>query len=258
VRWHLAALAACRVHLQVRVVSPMTWLGVVFQPAIFAAIGIALFGTASRAQLAYSVLGGGLVGLWGNLLVNASFDIQQERAQGTLEQLLGAPAPLSAVVAGKVLASTLPGLASFGMTAVVAFAAVHALPDFASPAFVASMVLTFAAFYSLGLILAPVFALIRMAPGFLNALEVPMYLLCGFMFPVSQLPLWVVPISYLLAPRWSILALYSAESAAASDAPYALYWGATLALIALDVALAWLLLRAVEHRWQVTGDLTVV
>ena len=60
-----------------------------------------------------------------------------------------------------------------------------------------------------------------------NALEFPMYIVGGFLFPVLLLPAWTTPISYVLAPYWAARALHASSS---GNAPFS------------DVLLSWVLL----------------
>jgi ABC-2 type transport system permease protein len=43
-----------------------------------------------------------------------------------------------------------------------------------------------------------------------NALEYPVWLVCGFLVPLSLFPGWVRPISWALAPTWGIRAIREA------------------------------------------------
>jgi ABC-type polysaccharide/polyol phosphate export permease len=73
----------------------------------------------------------------------------------------------------------------------------------ALPATVASLGL-------LGLVLASTFVLYRNANAFSNLLEYPIWLITGLLVPLSLLPGWVEPISWLLAPTWGIRAVRDA------------------------------------------------
>jgi ABC-2 type transport system permease protein len=76
------------------------------------------------------------------------------------------------------------------------------------------------------------------------------------MFPITQLPGWLQPVSYVLSPTWATRALYAAASPTrGSDVT-------TDWLIALGLSLAYLvasifLYRFVEIRARVTGELAL-
>jgi ABC-2 type transport system permease protein len=254
-----AWLRCFRVQLKVRVVNPFSWFGVIVQPVVFAVIGLVLFTTSGRTHGAsYAVLGGGLVGLWSATLFNAGYDIESERWTGTLEELFGSATPIGVILAGKVAASLVPALASFVLTLAVALVAFHQVVSVVAPVPLAvSLLLTFAAFYVMGFLLATVFASVRITGGFTNSFEIPLYLLCGFMFPASVLPGWVQPLSWALAPTWTIRAMYAATGQG-GPASYAAWWAVASALIAANALLARLLLRVVRTRLRVSGELATV
>ena len=62
----------------------------------------------------------------------------------------------------------------------------------------------------LGLLLASTFVLYRNASAFSNLLEYPVWLATGLLVPLSLLPGWVTPISWLLAPTWGMRAIREA------------------------------------------------
>ncbi len=62
----------------------------------------------------------------------------------------------------------------------------------------------------LGLVLASTFVLYRHASAFSNLLEYPIWLVTGLLVPLSLLPGWVEPISWVLAPTWGMEAVRNA------------------------------------------------
>jgi len=57
------------------------------------------------------------------------------------------------------------------------------------------------------LLMASSFILYRNANALSNLLEYPVWVATGLLFPLSLLPSWVGPVSWLLAPRWGIDAI---------------------------------------------------
>ena len=75
-------------------------LGLFFlQPAIFSAVGMILSRAAGNAtpDLIYTVLGGGMMGMWSGLVFTSTYDIRTDRREGTLELIVGSPTPLRRV-----------------------------------------------------------------------------------------------------------------------------------------------------------------
>ena len=62
----------------------------------------------------------------------------------------------------------------------------------------------------LGLLLASTFVLYRNANAFSNLLEYPVWLATGLLVPLSLLPGWVAPISWILSPTWGMRAIREA------------------------------------------------
>jgi ABC-2 type transport system permease protein len=64
----------------------------------------------------------------------------------------------------------------------------------------------------LGLVLATLFVLNPDVQRWQNGLEFPVFILAGFLFPISILPQWTTPFSYMLAPYWAAVALHLSSS----------------------------------------------
>jgi ABC-2 type transport system permease protein len=71
----------------------------------------------------------------------------------------------------------------------------------------------------LGLLLASTFVLARNANAFSNLLEYPVWLATGLLVPLTLLPGWVEPLSWLLAPSWGIEAIRDAALGGGSAWP---------------------------------------
>jgi ABC-type polysaccharide/polyol phosphate export permease len=124
--------------------------------------------------------------------------------------------------------------------------------------FAISAALSLVAFASMALVLAPAFVLIRLVPGLTNALESPLYLLCAFMFPATQLPSPIRWIGGALAPSWTTRALFAATDPGAHGTPYAAWWLAAAGLVLANLAVSALLMSRVDRRLRVTGELASV
>lgn len=64
--------------------------------------------------------------------------------------------------------------------------------------------------WALGFVLAVLFVRFRQAWALGNMLEYPVWLIAGFLVPLSLFPSWVRPISWVLAPTWGIRAIRGA------------------------------------------------
>jgi ABC-2 type transport system permease protein len=167
-----------------------------------------------------------MTGLWSTLLFVGGNSITRERWTGTLESLVAQPTPLAFIVFGKNLASVLQSLLS--MIASYALAALLFQMDLriAQPLpFAISLLFTVFAFVCFGLIIAPLFLLNPAVQQWQNAMEFPVYILAGFLFPIALLPGWTTPLSYLLAPYWAARALHATSSGSATPGDLLLCWG---------------------------------
>ena len=106
----------------------------------------------------------------------------------------------------------------------------------------------------LGLVLASTFVLYRHANAFSNLLEYPIWLITGLLVPVSLLPGFVTPLSWVLAPTWGVKAVR--ESALGGDALFAI--AMCLVLSAAYLAIGWVTMANFERlaRQQATLSLT--
>jgi len=252
-----AAWRTFEISTRLRVVSPWAYLNWLVFPIIFATIGLFVLTSSGYTRVAYGVLGGGIIGFWSVTYLDGGNSIQEERWTGTLEQIFAVPTPLFVIVIGKILGSLLLGLLAFIPTVALAYFGFHAaLPGLDPFRFAISLgILTFS-FFVLAVALTPLFAISRSAFTVVNGLELGVYWLCGFMFPVSQLPEWLQPISYALSPTWAARALYASASTSPSG-DITSWWLATLGLSTLYLVASVVLYRFVEVRARVTGQLAL-
>lgn len=178
-------------------------------PLFFATVAFFMFRTGHRANaLGPVALGAAVMGVWTATSVSASTTLQRERRLGTLELLVAAPTNLALVLLPVALATSTIGLYCivatllwarllFGIHVPVA----HPLPFGFG---VVGIVVTIGA---LGFLMAVAFVRSRRAWAIGAVTEYPIWLICGFLVPISLLPGWVRPISWLLGPTWGMRAI---------------------------------------------------
>ncbi|MFQ5578493.1 MAG: ABC transporter permease, partial [Anaerolineae bacterium] len=199
---------------------------VIIQPLIVALLAIYMLRDTEGFQAIYVIVGSGMTGLWSGTLFFSSFNIQFERWTGNLENIVGSTTHLGTVIIGKTLANTTMSVSSmiFGYlaaTLLFGFELTVAHPLL----FAVSVVLAVLAMISFGLVIAPFMAINLGAQVWVNALEFPMYIVGGFLFPVLLLPGWTTPISYALAPYWAAQALHATSSGGAPVSSVYSSWG---------------------------------
>lgn len=254
-----AAFSAFRLSIRLRVISPWSYLNWLLFPLLFAAVGLYVLsgpGTVS-SHLVYGVLGGGLIGYWSVTYIDAGNSIQDERWNGTLEQIFATPTPLSVIILGKVSGGLLFGLLAFVPTAALAFFGFHAeLPALDPSRFVISLAILTFSFLSIALTLTPLFALWRWAFSMLNGFELGVYVLCGFMFPVAVLATWAQGVASVLGPTWAVRAIY-ASTVAGGPHDFAVWWAAAVGLSLLYLVVGYFLYALVEREARRSGELAL-
>jgi ABC-2 type transport system permease protein len=183
----------------------------VIAPFVFTFVALTLFKSTGGSFAVNAVLGGAMMGMWGNTLYGSGFAINFERWQGTLEEVLAAPSNLMHVVAGRSIANALFGLINMVAILLIATLVFQVPLGVANPLlFLLGMVLTLLSVSALGLIFASSFVLTRSAQVMTNGLEFPIYIVSGSMFPIWVLPFWSWPIAYALGPKWGADAIRDA------------------------------------------------
>jgi ABC-2 type transport system permease protein len=174
----------------------------------------------------FVVVGSAMTGLWTTLLFNGGNSITGERWTGTLEPLVGSPSSLRIIVFGKVLANIAQSLLSMiGCYTLISLAMGYPLEIARPIEFIISTGFTVIAFTCFGLIIASLFILIPDFQRLQNTLEFPIYILCGFLFPIALLPNWTTPFSYVLSPYWAARALHGAARGTIEMRDIYLSWG---------------------------------
>jgi len=216
---------------------------VLIQPLLVALLALWMLAGKGPDYIIFVVVGSGMTGLWSGLLFIGGNSINVERWSGTLETLVGVPTPLAAIVLGKNLSNVGQSVLSMAGSYLLAslifgYDLRIAMPLF----FLVSLALTVVAFISFGLTLAPVFVMNPGVQHFQNAMEFPVFILSGFLFPIALLPDWTTPFSYLLPTFWAAQAMHLSSSGGAVN-QIVFSWGMMLVF-----SLAYLLIAGVLFR----------
>ncbi len=195
-----------------------TLLGIVY-PLFFASVAFFMFRAGTDPKpLVYASLGAAVMGIWGTTSTAAGGAMARERWHGTLELLVAAPVHFALVLLPVTIAMATIGV--YSMVATLAWGRiVFGIPvEVAHPlAFTLAVAGTVVSIGALGFLLAVAFVRFRQAWALGNMLEYPVWLISGFLVPLSLFPGWVRPISWALAPTWGIAAI---RGAALGGAPY--------------------------------------
>lgn len=212
---------------------------VLLQPILIALLGLWMLKDKGPDSAMFVVVGSGLTGLWSSLLFISGNSLNSERWTGTLEALVAIPMPFEVVVFGKNLANVFQSLLSMMLGYfVAAFVFGYSLQVQQPLLFVVSVLLAVIAFISFGLIIAPVFVMNPGVQAWQNAMEFPVYVLCGFLFPILLLPKWTNPFSYLLPPYWAAVALHGTSTGGVTLNQTLFAWGMLLLFSLIDLLIA--------------------
>ncbi|BBB48162.1 ABC transporter permease [Pelolinea submarina] len=217
---------AFEIELRQNMTDGFVLFGILIQPLIVAFMALWMLKGKGPDYAIFVVIGSGMTGLWTTLLFNGGNSITGERWTGTLEPLVASPASLRVVIYGKVLANVTQSLLSMiGSYFLISFAMGYPLTLTYPGLFFLSLVISVFSLVSFGLILASFFILIPDFARMVNTLEFPVYILCGFLFPIALLPGWTTPLSYLLSPYWAALALHGAAQGTLEPLQIVGTWG---------------------------------
>ena len=229
---------------------------ILFQPIIIALLGLWMLKDKGADGAMFVVVGSGLTGLWSSLLFISGGSINAERWYGTLESLVAIPTPFEVIVFGKNLGNVVQSLLSMVLGYIVAaFAFGYSLHVQQPWLFAVSIFLSVIAFISFGLVLAPIFVMNPGVRAWQNAMEFPVYVLCGFLFPTLLLPKWTNPISYILPPYWAAVALHGTSTMGASLNEILFAWGMMLLFSLIDILVASRLFKLMLYKARADATL---
>jgi ABC-2 type transport system permease protein len=224
-------------HVKMMSRSAFDGLLAILWPLFFSTVAFFMFRTGhGHAALGPIGLAAAVMGIWTATSVPASSALQRERWFGTLELLVVAPSNLALVLLPITLAASTIGLYCVAGTLLwsrflfgIHFTVVHPL------LFAAALFATVVTIGTLGFLMAVSFVRSRRAWSLGAALEYPIWLICGFLVPVSLLPSWVRPISWALGPTWGMRAVREAAYGGAPLVPLLMCFALAAVYLALGI-----------------------
>lgn len=233
----------------------------VIAPAVMFATWQLTYAASGQEQVAGADVSGflliGMVGLnvWTATIWSSGYAIQHERHEGTVAALFLSPASRVAVVAGYGLGGIVWLLPAFAVVALLGLltGARLQVADPLTP--LVAIVVLIAGSLATGFALAGLFILSRRANLIANFLQLPIYLLAGFVVPRESLPGWLRALSVCLPVSHGIDALRAGSlrgaglSAIGPELGLALLTSTAFALVGV------VSLRRVEHVAKRGGQL---
>jgi ABC-2 type transport system permease protein len=194
IKYWRAILVVAEMTVRQQLMDMFILFAVLFQPIIIALLALWMLMDKGEEYAVFVVVGSGLTGLWSSLLFVSGNSINSERWSGTLETLVALPTPFEVIVFGKNLANVIQSLISMVTGYLIASLLFGYSITIQQPLlFALSLVFTVVAFICFGLVIAPIFVMNPGVRHWQNAMEFPVYILCGFLFPIALLSPGRVP-----------------------------------------------------------------
>lgn len=249
------------VQLRMRTLNLYSLLLFFLQPAIFSAVGMILSNAAGNAapDLVYTVIGGGIMGMWSSLVFTSTYDIRSDRREGTLELIVGSPTSMRTVEGIRTFTNVAAGTVSLIAAFIVALLIYNFPLEQVNllTAFVSLVVILFG-LWCMGVFLANLMVWSRLSTSIVEFIEMPVALLAGFMYPISILPLWMQDLSAIFPIRWGLGTLRDAMQGTMPDQQMLIQWAISLGISLVIYALARLLDQKVHDLVRVSGELSSI
>lgn len=155
--------------------------------------------------LAYVVLSSGLIALWGCICFSSIGDINRERYMGTLQLIYTSPTSFGMIIFGKIVGNTLLSMTSIFISFITAKLISKEEIMIGNPGLlIVSIALAMISFSMVALCIGYLLMLSRKTSLYMNLLEIPIIMICGFAFPIEILPQWVQMISKAIPITWVV------------------------------------------------------
>ncbi len=175
------------------------------QPLIFGTILYLMFKNSGVTDfVSHMIYGTGLITIWGTIVYSSASDIDRERWMGTLPILNCSPVKFIVIMSGKIFGNVLLGVVSMIYSTafiVLVYGVKFYIPHIFH--FSITLLVTILSFMAISMLLAGLLTLSRQVRIFMNALDYPIYIICGLVFPIDMLPSFLRVISYVLTPTWA-------------------------------------------------------
>jgi ABC-2 type transport system permease protein len=226
-------------------------------PLVFTFVALMYFKILQMQNFAlYAIYGAGVAGMWATTLWGSGNAIDFERSTGTLEYTLVSPMKLWKIVLGRALTFAFLGLIMMAEVMLLAMVLFSIPFHVGNPlAFVLSLVATAISFTVLGMVFATTFVVSRASRSLRNLLEPAAFALCGVMYPVSVLPIWVQLISYSLSPTWGMEAIRTSAQQQVLPTAFSQNLLLLMVITVIYLVISWFFFRVVEKKARVKGEL---
>lgn len=238
---------------------PMFRFCLIANPMVNTILLYEMFKNSDRGDfVSYVVLGAGLMALWSCICFSSAGDINRERYSGTLSLIYVAPAGFSAIITGKVIGNTMLSMITFILSFLTAKLLFRVDLKVSHPyCMLLAILCAVVSFSVIAIVVAYLLTLSRKTETYMNCIEIPVILVCGFVFPAEILPLWVRPISYILSPTWAVKLIRLSVAEVWNREEFYTVLGILAAVTAIYLVIGYFLLKLIESQVRVLATLEV-
>jgi len=250
-----------KIQLRMRTLNLFSFGTIVTQPVAFSAVGYFLARAAGQTQIDFihTIIGSGVMGIWGTVLFTSFFDIRADRREGSLELLVGSPTSLFTILAVRAFTNVLLGTLSFVLSVFTAMFLFGFVPPFRNlPFILVSLAILLFGFWCIGIFLAHWPIVSRLSGLFINYLELPVAMLTGFMFPVSLLPVWARWLAGMTPMVWAFNGLSASFQPGVTTSSILTDWVTALGISCIYLVVTFLMSKRVQDMIRVSGELSSV
>ncbi|MCD2257441.1 ABC transporter permease [Lactobacillus sp. CC-MHH1034] len=157
----------------------------------------------------YIVFGSGLMGLWSSITFSSIGDISRERYIGTLSTVYVAPLNFNLTIFYRIIGNTILSSMAFLISIISAHLFFKiSMPIYHKYYFIISFIMIIVSFSIISMPISYLMLISRKSSLYMNMIEYPIFILCGFAFPTNKLPALIRFISYVLTPTWTTKLLH--------------------------------------------------
>ncbi|BCN31899.1 ABC transporter permease [Anaeromicropila herbilytica] len=208
--------------------------------------------------LAYVVFGSGLMALWGCICFSSIGDINRERYMGTLPLIYASPTSFGYIIFGKIVGNTILSMSAIVISYFTARIITRDRIQIGSPGYlVISLILAMISFSAIALCIAYLLMISRKTTLYMNLLEIPIIMLCGFSYPIEILPQWAQVIAKLIPITWVIKLIRMSISGVISVREYCKMFFISTISIVVCILFTWWLYIIIDRQIRVKATLEV-
>jgi ABC-2 type transport system permease protein len=208
--------------------------------------------------LAYVVFGSGLMALWGCICFSSVGDINRERYMGTLPLIYASPTSFGLIIIGKIIGNTILSMSGIVVSLITVKLITRDHIRIGSPGYlILSLLLAMISFSAVALCIAYLLMISRKTTLYMNLLEIPVIMLCGFVFPIEVLPQWAQVIAKAIPITWVIKLIRMSIAGVTNGSEYRTTFLVSLIMIGICILLTWKLYRTIDRQIRVKATLEV-